>query len=252
MYRRNDNVDRAIGGIEGSKNAQYLGHGTYGSAHAHRNRPNSVIKTGAVQDAERDGYLRYIRTIGKLADSNPYFPRVYSIKIMKNDHENAQGIPSKDMYVAEIERLEKCEKMPAETMLAIGDRAFFDFEQTFNAELRYALSHRQGKGSPTGRRSKFEPKYDHIPQGRLINSVTNSRNESLLLITTISEQLQQAVKGDMTNVKDPLLKYALMAIKKLSRSNDSTIRNYYDFKNNNLMCRVGPTGGQLVLIDPIV
>jgi hypothetical protein len=245
IYASPARLTHAQKSIKGSDNLQYLGKGSYGMAAQRKKHPNSVIKTGVVGNAETDGYLRYIKTVGKLASSNPYFPRVYDIRIYNNTRDD----DDKDMYVAEIEKLTKADAVEPEVMLAIGNRAFHDFESEVNADLRDHFGHRQGKASPEGRKSRPMFKLDTIPQGPLLKTL----DKSFTVTSALVRLLQQSLQGDMTRVKDPLLKYALHAIKRLSQDPIfAKEKGHIDMHGSNLMVRYGPGGGQLVITDPLI
>lgn len=243
IYASDNRLWRGQKKMRDSKNTEMLGQGSYGQAVGHKNRPNSVIKSGVIENYETDGYLRYIRTIGKLAASNPYFPRVYDIKVFKNDDGN-------DMYTAEIEKLVPMEKVDVQSVIAMGERAFFGFEKEANASMRETYSHKQGKGSPEGRKNRPEPKYDWIPQGPVMQKATQIDQHKI--VSLLAEMLQEAIKNNMTIVKDPLLKQALMVVKKLSRDSNSRLPKYIDIHGSNVMARMGPGGSQLVITDPLI
>jgi len=233
IHRSNRALKHSHDKMTASKNTHFLGAGSYGQAVQHTKRPNSVIKSGIVGDLQSDGYLRYISALAKnsWAWSNPYFPRVYNIKTYSNENGD-------DMYVAEIEKLSKIRDTTPEVLLAIADRAFFTFEQTLNQAQRERHGFLQGKSKPRPK----TPKLNALPQERLLSYVGSER-----ISYEIAGMLTAAVQENkITNIKDPLLKQALMFIKKLKGSDHSDIRV------PNLMVRHGPGGGQLVIIDPII
>lgn len=236
MYNNSTKVKDKKGRVKKrTPTIERLGKGRYGRAMAMKNRPNTVIKTGIIAGPNSDGYYKYISTLARKnwSSSNPYLPRVYALKTYHNDDGD-------DMYAAEIERLEDISKVDPQTLLAIGDRAFFNFEQEVNSEMRGSHGHKQGKASPTGRKSKYMPKLKALPQNRL-STYLNAEN----VAETISNLIAHALMNNkLETIKDPLLKQALMIVKKLRVAD-------FDVHLGNIMVRHGPGGGQLVLTDPI-
>lgn len=78
------------------------------------------------QEAE-DGYYLYIKYVvdNDLADSNPYFPRVYSIKALKDSTDNIK-------YKIDLERL-------VATTTLDKDEIIYVFKKIFVDRLRYGM-----------------------------------------------------------------------------------------------------------------
>jgi hypothetical protein len=85
--------------IRTSTSAKEIGSGAFGRAYSSTSpkRINQIKKVGRagdinkstnVKSVEEDGYLSYISTVYKLAqsgDNNPFFPRIFNLKIFRNE-----------------------------------------------------------------------------------------------------------------------------------------------------------------------
>ena len=74
-----------------------LGSGAYGVVYGSR-KSNIVYKMGEVND--NDGYLAFIKVLAKQKKHNPYLPRVYGVRFIKDKNCN-------EYFVVAMERLQE-------------------------------------------------------------------------------------------------------------------------------------------------
>lgn len=94
--------------IKNSDTTQKIGSGVHADVFIRPTRPGTVVKMANVRDINNDGYYQYITQVSKLAQSNPFFPRIYNIKFIKSSASNTND---KGTLAVEIEKL-----VPLETL----------------------------------------------------------------------------------------------------------------------------------------
>lgn len=99
------------------------GSGYFAAAFTHNKKPGVIVKIGRFDERPQDdGYLTYVQSILKndRITSNPYFPRIYSVKVYRNAANKYEG----GRYVIEMEQLHPLNKATPETITAFGEKMF--------------------------------------------------------------------------------------------------------------------------------
>lgn len=202
----------------GNNNLEFIGKGRLGSVYKHKKRPGTVLKVGRLPfGVDEDGYLAYLMAIFKnnRMASNPYFPRVYDLRII--DHSKSRSM-SDDEYVAEIEELYSFDDLSPDELNAIGDKIFHDW---------------QG-----------------IKDRNYI--VDRSSDLSSNLAVTIQSMLANRSDDEfLSQVRDKHFIQAIAIISNISKKAGGKTGIYPDIVTQNLMVRRTPVGPQLVLSDPL-
>jgi len=228
--------------IANSRGYNTLGTGSFGKALQRDDDRGSVFKTATGKTKlDKDGYFRYMNAIiqSSIASSNPYIPRFFNVRAydLKDSTENL------GTYIAEMETLHKFDSLNIEELLYVGDKAFFEFENIVNRKERF------NRGLSSGRASK---KY-HKSNSSLTRQKTSFPRGKNIMEDALIHLLEYAFIGtnSLTNVKDPLLKQAIMFIKKINIQMNKKIQ-IFDIHEGNIMVRRTPAGPQLVITDPLV
>jgi hypothetical protein len=207
-----------------SPKSKQLGRGVFGSVERHQNLPpGAVVKYGrtVLNDAARDGYINYIKAITKSdrMARNPYFPRIYTIKII--DGEN---------YTVIMEELTPFITVNMRELESLADRMF--------GSLQNMTTHFHP-----------DPGLEYKPSKETKRSNQYSR---LDYITRLPQILNRIIRGEspMDLITDPQLREALLIIKGVARNTHTG--GHPDIHEGNVMLRRGPTGIQLVITDPMV
>lgn len=189
--------------------------GAYGAAYEHKKRPGTVLKVGKFYDSPfEDGYLSFVQSILKAnrSASNPYLPRIYSVKIYRAKPVKAKDgemyTPMGGQYVIEMERLHKLDELSKEELIAIAERIF--------------------------------PQWDE--QG-------NEHHQLSALLRAIGRAAQG--KPELKQIKDRQLVRALALIHNIEKRKRNISDIEMDMHGGNYMVRRTPVGPQLVIIDPL-
>jgi len=164
-------------------------------------------------DLDYDAYYKYIETAMAFMKSNPYFPRVYNVKLITDKNGRI-----KTSY--NIETLKGPEEFSPESILAMGKRMIKELK----AEIE-DIKNRYG-------RIEFDDIY-----------------LSKWIFDEIVNEIYGAVRmRDFDNIKDKKLIDAIQLIRDVIDSG-----NHFadDISTNNVMLRGTSQGPQLVLADPI-
>ena len=167
-----------------------------------------------IQDLEkRDGYFYYIKNVSdnNMAESNPYFPRVYDVFV----HKDSTG---KATFDAKIEKLERAADLSEDELLLVANHCFNDFDQ--------ALDRKRGYAGFTERKAKTQKE---------------------LILRTISMLLYDSMRHQ-GYIKDPKLAEAMKFISDLYKKNKHVDEDLHD---DNFMFRRGKYGIQMVITDPL-
>lgn len=102
------------------------GSGAYGKVTDHKSDNHMVKKSNylpVVNLEKEDGYFAYIKAVvdGKLAQKNPYFPRIYDIKTFTDDY-------GEQRYRITLEKLLHLDEVSEGELIAVLSRAFKNFE----------------------------------------------------------------------------------------------------------------------------
>lgn len=247
------NFNAARERIVNSKNVEYKGSGAYGTVVSHKQHAGTVIKVSKTS-LDEDPYMKYIvsATANGRASSNPYFPRVYSIKTytgpMQVGHHN-------EMYTLEMEQLEDLERCNEEELMAMGRKAFGDgFDLLVQKEVRVGASRSAGKHLK-------QYKWTHDIHRKLhMQNKPSEQPAPYMIASILAKALQRAIVSadgmgarptdTFTAVVDPQLKQALMIIRSILRR-DAGESIFADIHSGNIMCRRTAAGPQLVITDPL-
>jgi hypothetical protein len=215
LHRRSNNRDNAT--------LKYKGGGVYAHVYAHKKRPGSVLKVGkySTRLPEEDAYLGYINLLAnndRMA-SNPYFPRVYDVKIYPYESEYARTKEWTGEYVVEMEELQSIEDLSVEEVNMLGNRMFKYWKQR-GSEIAHDM-------------------FSYLPSNMQIPAA---------LIAMIREAVNQYSSTDFEyQIKDKKLTEAVMLLRELIS------KGYIeeDLHINNVMIRRTSVGPQLVITDPV-
>lgn len=192
--------------------------GYFSKVEPKKNDPFMVRKTNfdPVKDLEqRDGYFHYINELkkSKLAEQNPYFPRVYDVKVYKD----SQG---KARYKADIEKLIHASELSSEELMHVGKKMFNDFDR--------GLTRMSGD-----------------TDNSIVQALSVGKEK---ILHTINMLLDDSFYS-LSYIKDPTLEEAVAFLKKLHKQNPKI---EFDLKSDNFMFRRGRNGPQLVITDPFM
>lgn len=200
-----------------NKLVKVLGNGMYAAAIEHENHPGEVTKVSSqIDDLNRDGYFRYVSNIVKndRIQSNPYFPKIYKIKIYKTEPTNTAN--SAYFYTMQMEKLYSVKELSEDEVEMLMDKMFH-------------ITHSYKTGQEN----------DHTPNVRdMIATIDYAISSGFKKVKSVNHS---------TNLKDPHLKQAILIIKKLVRNSGLT----NDIHGGNLMFRRTSVGVQLVITDPL-
>ena len=192
--------------------------GAYATAYKRSSTPGVVTKVGRFDDTPaKDGYLSYLQSIlhNDRVSSNPFLPRIYSIKVYKypstEDREWRGG-----QYVVQMEKLRPIDELSIEQLEALGEHLFKDWE----------------KLAPKG--NAMTPAYYAQRLLYTISMATSTRNPRYTRA-----------------LKDKKLLQAVAMISNLGRSKKDHTEIEFDLHAGNFMYRVTPVGPQLVITDPL-
>lgn len=165
------------------------------------------------QTPQHDPYHIFLNWIAQddRMASNPYLPRVYE------QSKDADG-----NTVLEMEKLFELDTLNSKEIDRISKRVLG--MPSANA-AKFYVQHTKGL-SPNMREEYM--KYHHRPVASMIADVTKG--------------------GEFADIHDPLMKEALQAIHNMAKDNKDVL---IDLHAGNFMIRRGPTGPQLVIIDPL-
>lgn len=210
--------------LQPSDDHDVIGGGSYARTFGSDANPGTVTRvTRTVQDTKKDSYFKYLSAIAKSdrIQRNPYFPKIYSIKIIPDKHGN-------QMYSVDMERLLNFETLSAEECVMLGERMFFNF-------AGFAKEY-------VARRKEIMPS-----QHRDAVSMKSKGTAGFVLLKAIEKCINYGEQV-ATYVKDPRLKEAMMILRDLIKKDHDVSPDIHD---GNVMVRRGPGGPQLVLTDPV-
>lgn len=205
--------------------AENLGAGMYATTHAWRSEPGTAIKTSnPVHRLEDDMYFNFVRMIAskKHIQDNPYFPRIYDVKVYKT-----RGDSETYVYQVKMERLHDLRNLDTPELLAIGRQMFTNFDDMV-ASFKHNKQFSSGVGTPKIRTNEFVLRK--------------------IILRTLDQSFSYNAQA-ATNIKDPNLKQAILIMKKMINSTDEMATDIHD---GNIMVRRGPFTPQLVFTDPVV
>jgi len=250
--------------IAHSKLLTKLGQGLYASVRQHKNRPGVVTKiSDPVENLENDGYFNYLKMLAtnKSVVDNLYFPKIYSIKVYETPPSEMYSYSM--FYIVEMERLESFKDASLHELEMLADRMFYDFDDFVKMAAATQLKSNTGLDwdpqniGPELRRMSYVMKQrqkipPHPAEKRSNQELKISEQDKHnLYVGIIAEFLDNAVKGHksdlLAQIKDPMLKQALMLIKKLLSQGG----HGRDIHYGNIMVRRTSVGPQLVITDPL-
>lgn len=85
-----------------------IGYGSYASVYGSK-RSNIVYKIGHVCD--NAAYLSYINVIKKSRNDNPFFPKIYGMRVYTNKHHKKNRDLGNDVFIIAMERLAPINKL---------------------------------------------------------------------------------------------------------------------------------------------
>jgi hypothetical protein len=190
--------------------------GLYSQVKPTKNNPFTVTKTtfDPVKDLEKnDGYFYYINEIknSKQAPENPYFPRVYEVRVYKDSQGRAK-------FKAQIETLIRGDEVSEEELKALGERIFEDFDKALERNA--------------SNKAIFRKHETHTTKQKYLHTISMLLNDSMY---------------HQGYIKDPHLKAAAKFIDDLQRKNKHIDLDIHD---QNFLFRRGKYGIQLVITDP--
>lgn len=190
--------------------------GRYASTFIHKDTPHDatkIVHKVKENDVKKDPYFKYVSALAKndRISNNPYFPRIYSVKVAKNGHGEAH-------YKVDMEALMDFDTLSKEELQMLGEKLFFNFDPW--VKDMYA---------------RLEGKY--------------KEGARELYVAAVLTAMQKAMRHDSisTYIKDPKLKHAMVLLRSLVKEKD--VRP--DMHAGNVMVRRGPGGPQLVITDPV-
>lgn len=192
-----------------------LGAGAFGSAIQNQSSPTVMKVSRGTNNLDNDGYYQYVSRLGKhdAMASNPYFPKIYKIKVFANSGEQPADNQHKRMkyfYFVEMERLDPLSKSSEEEILYFYEKI-------------------------AGRR----------PSERAIAQL--HRDKNLFVNDYLNEVIGHLAQRVPANVDDPLMRQALLFIKNIIRDGHGR----FDLHYGNIMVRRTSVGPQLVFSDPM-
>lgn len=231
-----------------AKNTEKLGMGTNSSTSVNPDDPQTAYKTSHLfskNDLDAEPYYKYLQLILKSnrMENNPYFPKIYKVKVNQFTH---GATPEKDPlhgYDVEMERLVPLNSLTSKELEYLGDKMFYEFDNL--VKFMHTTMDRT-------------PRYEKQYYKR--NPIVTSSDKLSASIAISLNNIIRRTSLPMTQIKDPLLKQALLFIKSFIIKNErpttfrgSKVPKHYvpDIKGDNIMVRRSPTGPQLVLVDPI-
>jgi hypothetical protein len=214
-----------------------LGSGAYAGVQQTQD-PFTVRKknTSAFDRSRPDAYMAYVHTIRKLMAQNPFFPRVYNIRVQKH---NKLQRPSYD-----TERLYSYQDLDYETLAGLTLRYF--------PELEAAVS-----GSQNPHTTWAILTMDVEQLAKTIWNQLRARHFSKIPIADLTDltKMQDMIPGFVEAMqqtfsdRDPQLIEALTVIVCVASANPNTYG--LDMHTGNSMIRFTPAGPQLVFTDPL-
>lgn len=222
--RLSDNDSQAqFSGTVDNKSIKQSGGGSFADVYTHKKRPGSVIKVGkySTDTPEQDAYLSYINllvTDDRMA-SNPYFPRVYDVKVYPYDEEFSRTKAHLGEYVIELEKLEHMDVLSTDELNSLSNRIFKDWK----------------RDGPHIAKSQFS----HLPSAwRLQAALVYMMREAVMHFH--GEEMEQYVR-------DPKFAEAALLVRELINRRHIVD----DLHINNVMVRRTSVGPQLVITDPV-
>ncbi len=214
------NTKPETGSIKQSKNWQERGYGSRAIVGSQTKDPHTVVKIGNNSDR---GYRNFVEMIAQndRAQSNPFFPRIYSAKHIEDPNSGREFTASYRM-----EKLQPFSILDSDQIKQMGDQLF----KVWSSEDDETID------KTPEERSSFR---------EMIRNDPDWKRETL--IKDFTRTLSNAIRFSSTNIADPLLKQALMLIR-------TAVPRYggVDIHSGNIMIRPTPHGPQLVITDPLV
>lgn len=197
-----------------NKLVSVIGSGAYASAIEHDHHPSEVIKiSNKIADLDNDGYFKFVSAITKnnRLQNNPYLPKIYKIKIYTTEPSIKENTGY--FYVIHMEKLFSLHDLGNKEIEMLTDKMFFTVSSKIDKE----------HGDSSSKRAIFVQTID--------DAIKNISNHN----------------AGTVNIKDPLLKQAILIIKKILKN-----RNFgNDIHGRNIMIRRTSVGPQLVITDPL-
>ncbi len=192
-----------------------IGNGWYSTVHAIKD-PHLVMKKSFGSPLlQGDAYFQYIQYVvdNKLAESNPYFPRVYDIVLVDSKEDSTHA-----HYIIKMERLLPWQDITAKEMVTV-------IEKVVNLKEYGAW---------------YTPEFLETAQVDELYAV-------------IVDTVIKATRGDFSFIADEKLTEAIKVIDMIRMSGEQRApgRHTWDIGKNNMMFRRIPTGLQLVITDPL-
>ena len=203
------------------KNSEELGFGSYGTVFTTKDEPGTITKiVRNATNLKSDQYFKYVSALAKndRISRNPYFPKIYSIKIEKD----RSGM---SRYSVDMESLLNFDSLSIEEMYMLGEKMFFNF-YAFAKDARARIQDVLGMKD-----AKMQSK----------------KTASFAIMKAMERVIVYGAKVE-TYIKDPNLKGALLILKSLVNKHEASP----DIHSGNIMVRRGPGGPQLVITDPVV
>ena len=224
------------------RDAEEIGSGLFATVFSTKQEPGTVRKISNIMDEnefKRDAYFKYVQLLAKndRFTSNPYFPKIYDIQVMKFPLEPNDPTTFYDhAYAVDIERLHKWKTLSDKEALMLGKRMFHNFK-------RVASDHIQSNTVKSNR-----PRPPKNTQEQLVHVDWRSALMDFL------DELIGALNPEeySTIIKDPNFKKTVLLIRSLrNKARDAEQSMFYDIHSGNIMIRRGPGGAQLVFTDPV-
>jgi hypothetical protein len=214
-----------------------LGSGVYAGV-LQTDDPFTVRKKNsfAFDRSRPDAYMAYVHTIRKLMAQNPFFPRVYNVRVQKYKE---QQRPSYD-----TERLYSYEDLDYETLAGMTLRYFpekqSEVEVIRNPNTVWTILTEAVERLAKGIRNQLRSRQFQKTPIADLTDLTKMQD----MIPGFVEAMQQTFSD-----RDPQLIEALTVIVCVASSNPNTYG--LDMHTGNSMIRLTPAGPQLVFTDPL-
>lgn len=191
--------------------SNYLGGGAYATAIRTTN-PHIIRKIGKTErHPQDDGYLQFLEAILKHQD-NPYFPRIYKIKIFRSKNmENSFKEPFIYWFMVDMERLRPINELNIEQIDSV-------MERTFGRET-----------------TPFEKA--RIKNGRYGE-----------IFGAIERAVWDLTGDNPDTIIDPTLHEVINILRDITKRKYISV----DIHDYNIMFRLLPSGAQLVITDPFI
>ena len=200
---------------------RYMGNGAEAVVIKAPDHPEVIKIVGNDIALKQNSSLQYALACQKYADSNPFLPRVHSIKKFKNP----RPYEGQDLEYVEFEDVKYYYVIHMEELLDLREI------ETDNGDLLRVLANKTFAGA----------------ERRIQSFATDEIADWMCAMVVMIVKHPDSAKSLGITIKDKGLIAASTLIKNIERKTDG----YLDIHIDNVMVRIGPHGPQLVITDPL-